>query len=146
MVAKRYSAEEKQQALAALIANGHNKLRTSQQTGIPRTTLLTWEMELGVAPPDRVNEYTERWLAATEMCISRMEELVPVSEDLKAVSDAARTAHNAYLDGRDGRRGVAAANVTNNVTNNVVTTDALIASVIRAQLHNMADDAPTIAG
>jgi len=42
-VAKRsYSDEEKGNALAALAANGGNALLTSQQTGVPRTTLQKW--------------------------------------------------------------------------------------------------------
>ena len=48
MAKRSYSDEEKASALAALAANGGNVKLTSQQIGIPRTTLLKWAAGEGV--------------------------------------------------------------------------------------------------
>lgn len=42
MATKRYSVEERAQALAVLQANGGNLKRTERDTGIPRKTLAGW--------------------------------------------------------------------------------------------------------
>jgi transposase-like protein len=41
-VGRRYSDEEKAQALAALDANGGNVAKTARQIGVPRKTLAEW--------------------------------------------------------------------------------------------------------
>ncbi len=42
MAKRRYSDQEKAEALAALDANGGNLLKTSEQIGIPRQTIQEW--------------------------------------------------------------------------------------------------------
>lgn len=103
---KHYSETQVAEALAALEQNGGNVKRTAIQLAIPRATITMWRDKAELTlPVTKLRDYVELWGQAQDIAVARLVELLPVSDDLKAVAYAAGIAADKHLNYRDGRAG-----------------------------------------
>lgn len=103
---------ERRAAVALLIANAGNASLTAQQTGIPRTTLLRWRVmhetaDAAVIPrPESTQiDHAGEWSEIQQLARQRIRELIPATEDVRALGIVAGIAADKHLDYTQGRRG-----------------------------------------
>lgn len=133
---QQYSDQEVRDALAALEMNAGNVLRTAKQLGLPRTTLIEWRDRMSSAvdteKPSRVHDFAALWAEVQAAATARMLELLPQTDDLRAVATAAGIAADKHLDYAQGRKGTQV-NVDARQQSVTLHVDALIQGILQAR-------------
>lgn len=83
---KRYSEEQKQQAIQRLIANGGDVARTALETGLAESTLRLWRREYNVPLPLlmlRRQQQQQQNASSNDSMLSSVSALVPELADLQ---------------------------------------------------------------
>jgi hypothetical protein len=97
-VARRnYTDDQREAALAALLANGGNLTKTEVQTGISRSTLREWRdgiagqsSAIATLKKEYADSYRDKLKRAREVGLDRMLELIPKEFDLHKVTGAVK--------------------------------------------------------
>ena len=106
-----YTDQQKAEALAALMENGGNVKATARELQIPRGTLLAWRDKqdspavINTISPELTQARIDLWDQTQQMAARRIQELLPLTTELRDVAVAARVAVDAYQDLAYGRKG-----------------------------------------
>lgn len=107
---RTYSEVFKAEALAKLALNQGNVKATARQLAMPRHTLLQWRdktaIMLHTIPADTAQARIDLWDNVQQKAANRLTILLDTADNVRDVAYAGDRAVAAYLDLRDGRKGM----------------------------------------